>query len=344
MVLLRSGSDKNGDCICAKRFSDFIINNIIPKYDMFSENELSYIKHLIEKVLELTLKIRNKIPNTEAIEQIIFDSKLLLAHPTFNNIFSRREIHDNPVAILRNKYILKLFRISEELCESLKMQYYAFECDDISDLSKNWGEKDVLVGTLKNREQLNVCLRESFYHAPKERVGNRKIKYIAIYQSKNLFGNYGGIYYWGRVLKTEVLKRSDITQIPKKSSELYYKYTIDKWYKLNRPIKSSSEGYLFGYTNLFMLFRAREIYQLYFKDYDEYKFFASLSLAISEKYNNVSYCYKDTNVYIKDGALIICKNEKIVFGICLSDYCKNMSYHWERIKQVYNKLNCDENR
>lgn len=55
-----------------------------------------------------------------------------------------------------------------------------------SKLSKvDWNKRDVLVGTLKNREQLDICLSNKFYHIPASRIEDEDlpVHYVAIYQT-----------------------------------------------------------------------------------------------------------------------------------------------------------------
>lgn len=55
------------------------------------------------------------------------------------------------------------------------------------------------------------------------------IHWVAIYQSKNKFKNQAGIRYYGEVIYSEVVRRRSISEIPKNSDELYYRFWIKEW-------------------------------------------------------------------------------------------------------------------
>jgi hypothetical protein len=57
----------------------------------------------------------------------------------------------------------------------------------------------VLVGSLRNKEQLSVNLKGNFYHTASSNINlaEHNIKYVALAQSKNSFQTDGGIKYYG---------------------------------------------------------------------------------------------------------------------------------------------------
>ena len=67
----------------------------------------------------------------------------------------------------------------------------------------DWSVRDVLVGSLRDREQLKIALEHNFYHVPSRQLGedDLPIRYVAIYQSRNIFGTEAGIRYYGEVTK-----------------------------------------------------------------------------------------------------------------------------------------------
>ena len=67
----------------------------------------------------------------------------------------------------------------------------------------DWENRDVLVGSLRSKAQLDVALRHNFYHIPASQFPESAfpIHYVAIYQSKNFFGPEAGIRYYGFVFK-----------------------------------------------------------------------------------------------------------------------------------------------
>ena len=143
----------------------------------------------------------------------------------------------------------------------------------------DWSCRDVLVGALRNREQLNAALEGRFYHIPTSKLqdGNLPIHYVALYQSKNLFGQEAGIRYWGAVIRTERVKRREIREIPRNSNELYYRFDIKEWLKLDMPIKvwEMGPGVLL-LTNLFLLFHSREVPDLMIRSEEDFRMYTEL--------------------------------------------------------------------
>ena len=110
----------------------------------------------------------------------------------------------------------------------------------------DWNQRDVLVGALRNRAQLDTCLKYKFYHIPASKIrdADLPIHYVAIYQSINIFGREAGIRYYGEVTKTSAVKRRDIREIPKNSDEAYYRFEIKEWKELNIPLVGKrSQGF-----------------------------------------------------------------------------------------------------
>ena len=170
-----------------------------------------------------------------------------------------------------------------------------------------WPENNVAVGTLRNREQLEICLKHRFYHVPSERIENpAKIKYIAIYQSKNLFGKYAGIRYYGEVTELRRVKRCEIAEIPSKSQNIYYRFEIKEWKTLPKIIKADSSGAIIGITNIFLLLNARTVFELYLKK-DEYFLYRSICDAINNDDEGKLIPYKDTVISVQKNAVILYK-------------------------------------
>ncbi len=109
----------------------------------------------------------------------------------------------------------------------------------------------VLIGTVKSQEQFNVCISEKMYYIPlrhlKEDGVNiktllHKIKHVSVYQSIKLFGDDSGIKYIGEVEKAEIVRRYEITSIPKQSKEYYVKFTISNWQEKEQKIRVAEIG------------------------------------------------------------------------------------------------------
>lgn len=79
-----------------------------------------------------------------------------------------------------------------------------------------FNNRNILVGLLKNKGQLEKNLNHKFYHIPCKGIDlvKNKVEYIAIYQSKKDFGENVGILYCGKIKDIKFMKKKDITFIP----------------------------------------------------------------------------------------------------------------------------------
>ncbi|MEL7566238.1 MAG: restriction endonuclease-like protein [Dehalobacterium sp.] len=202
-------------------------------------------------------------------------------------------------------------------------------------IEESWQEidfniKDVLIGALRGPEQLDVCLRCGFYHIPYKRLNKERIgvRFIALYQSKELFGDSAGISYFGEILKWEVLPRRQISEIPSILDELYIKYTIREWVKRDKLIQPKEYGVRSHlYTNFKIFERAELIPELCIRSATEYRLYLELKRItdqIGMKVNRdqvQNFAIEDRQIWVEDGNLIIAKDGGIKI-IRVQDFIK----------------------
>ncbi|MGB9805006.1 MAG: hypothetical protein ACPLUI_14490, partial [Desulfofundulus sp.] len=139
--------------------------------------------------------------------------------------------------------------------------------------------RTVLVGVVRDEKQLRVNLNNRFYHIPYQRVKRTcfNVDYIALYQPETVFGDESGIQYYGPVDKMEVVKRKDITELPRNSVELYVKFTVSEWKNLVTPIKAAGYGVRTHlYTTLYLLQKAQELPELSLRSEEELRLWKEL--------------------------------------------------------------------
>lgn len=145
--------------------------------------------------------------------------------------------------------------------------------------SINFDERDVLVGALKTKDQLSVALQHKFYHIPYKNIKSNGVtfKFIALYQSEKLFGQEAGVKYYGAIDNWEIVKREEIIEIPKNSDEMYIRFHIKEWSKLNRTIKPKEYGVRSHvYTNKQLLLNSEFLPELCIKTKEEYRLYVEL--------------------------------------------------------------------
>lgn len=146
---------------------------------------------------------------------------------------------------------------------------------------------NVLVGDLSKAEQLTINLGHNFYHIPCNKIADNRLplRYIAIYQSNNIFKKDAGIKYYGEILSCEKVKRGDITEIPtsRDASALYYRFNIKEWKALDNRIKPKELGIRTHiYTNMFLLQNAEYVPELCIKSKEEYRLHMELKRLANE--------------------------------------------------------------
>jgi predicted component of viral defense system (DUF524 family) len=186
----------------------------------------------------------------------------------------------------------------------------------------DWNERDVLVGTLKNRHQLEVCKKYKFYHIPVERLNENAlpIHYVAIYQSRNLFGKDSGVFLYGEVVRTEIVPRWKIKEIPRNSDKLYYRFTIKQWKKLRHPIGVRESAEVAFLTNMFLLQHSEELPDLKIASEEEYRLYYELRRMTQqqvEENKDMSLCYRcgSNIVDCVDGNIRLIRDGKIKLSL-----------------------------
>lgn len=169
-------------------------------------------------------------------------------------------------------------------------------------------ESDCMVGVVKNEEQLKVNLAENFYHTPTKNIYelDLPIKYVALYTSVKTFGaSKAGIFYYGKVTSYRVLPRFEITSLPKESTEPYFMFKVDKWEKLENPIKPLEISQVITITSFQLLKSAEYMPELYLKSREElalFKFLTGVCITGTDKkrhnFNGIKIGVTDDNIEV----------------------------------------------
>jgi len=132
--------------------------------------------------------------------------------------------------------------------------------------------KNVLIGSLRTKEQLDAALFHRFYHVPLKNITDHKIltqlEYVGLYQSLRTFGDEGeaGIRYYGKITDWKVVQRKQITEIPltrNNPDELYFVFSVEEWKRREYPIVPGGHGiYRLLFTSKYMFDRAQEVAEL----------------------------------------------------------------------------------
>ncbi|MEW4368241.1 DUF2357 domain-containing protein [Paenibacillus kandeliae] len=136
-------------------------------------------------------------------------------------------------------------------------------------------QRNMLVGSVRGQEQVELALEHRFYHVPLRNLGDAQqvtsVEYVAMYQSKRVFGaEQAGIHYYGRVTGWQIMPRGQIAELPRnerRDGQLYVKFTVETWQQLERAIVPGGQGiYTLLYTSKYMFDRAQELAELRLND------------------------------------------------------------------------------
>ncbi len=184
--------------------------------------------------------------------------------------------------------------------------------------------RDVLCGTLRNCEQLESCLKHKFYHIPAIRLnsGDFPLHYIAIYQSHHKFGPRAGIIYYGEIEKYALVPRRDISEVPRISDEMYYRFDIKEWKTLSAPISSDSGDFVNMTTSLYLLTHAKKTSELFLSSKDELELYQKIEKLISGEISKISSASGNEVLKLHSENLTVFRNGEESFSISLDDYKK----------------------
>lgn len=211
----------------------------------------------------------------------------------------------------------------------------------------DWSVRDVLIGTLSKKEQLDICLKHKFYHIPAAKLKERDfpIRYIAMYQSKTLFGAEAGIQYYGEITKCIPVRRSDIKEIPSKKEDLYYRFEIKEWKQLTKPVAAKEMRFVKYLTNLFLLEHSAEMPELWIRSEEEYRLYSELKRAvndttINEEDNNLDFAFGEFLLSFDDGKISVSKGNEVSLTPLVEDVTHDVSL-FLRYMDGYEKFHGD---
>lgn len=212
----------------------------------------------------------------------------------------------------------------------------------------DWNTRDVLIGSLRTAEQLDVCLQHGFYHIPAKRIKDSDfpIRYVALYQSGKKFGGEAGVQYYGEVTKCIPLPRSEITEIPKDSDELYYRFEVKEWKKLKKRVLPKERGFVKSYTNMFLLEHSSEMPELWLRSEEEYRLYTELRRALKsveiDDSEDVGFKYDNSLVVFDQGEILLYQDGTIQGKYDVKDFSRTLNAIFRRIHKQMGKSEGEE--
>lgn len=193
----------------------------------------------------------------------------------------------------------------------------------------DWSVRDVLIGVLSSKKQLDVCLEHKFYHIPAVRIkdADLPVHYIAVYQSKKMFGIDAGIRYYGEVTKCIPVIRKNIKELPSQKEELYYRFEVKEWKTLDQVIAPKELGFVRYFTNLFLLKHSTEVPELWIKSEEEYRLYYELkrsltNIAINDEDDSLGFSFDGFNLYFDNGKILVSKDGRVCSQYDMDEFSK----------------------
>ena len=204
----------------------------------------------------------------------------------------------------------------------------------------DWSVRDVLVGDLRSSEQLEKCLENNFYYVPVASISDSSlpIRYVAIYQSKKLFGTRAGIQYYGEVKKCLQVLRCEIKEIPRDSDELYYRLEIRNWLNLPKVITAKEIRQFRFFTSLFLLEHCSEVDELLMRSEEQYRLYMELkrvakSTTINDEYKQLGFMFFGLMFVFEDSSIRIYKDKNVLAEYAISEFTRYPNAIFRRMQK-----------
>ncbi len=197
----------------------------------------------------------------------------------------------------------------------------------------SWDNNTVLVGSLRNRQQLDVCLGCNFYHIPATMLTaeDLPVSHVAIYQSRRFYGKKAAIRYYGKVTDTKLLPRYDITEIPREDDTLYYRFQIDAWQSLPHTIRATEMPASHLLTNRYLLLHSPTTSHLTMDSQDAYRQFCEL-LTLAKRRRSCTIAMENIEVTLKQGSLIYTNGNGKIVTVSRQEFLTRPAMYFHQIK------------
>lgn len=213
----------------------------------------------------------------------------------------------------------------------------------------DWNRKDVMLGMLKDKNQLEICLQNNFYYTPARFVhdSNCPIRYVALVQARYIFGNDAKLAYYGEVKQFQKVKRQDIREVPCRpgtEEKEYYRFEIRQWLQLDPPIQVKERGITFvTLTNEFLLRHAETIPELFLKSPEEFRFLTELKRYVHQTsvitpYDDpIGFAFEDYRVLFRKGMIQLFKDRQMITQTTVAAFQRRPYAEYRYMMRYINK-------
>lgn len=195
----------------------------------------------------------------------------------------------------------------------------------------DWNNRDVLIGTLRSNAQFQTCLDKKFYYIPAKLISdeNLPIHYVALFQTPRIFSHKAGIHYYGEVLRTALVRRKNIREIPQthgNPDDLYYCFQIREWEPMKKPILPKENGFVHAFTNKFLLENVEYAPELLVRSEEEYRLYTELKRrtgnVLKDHESEKGFELGEIKVMFEAGKIQVYREGKVVSECRESDFSR----------------------
>ena len=159
---------------------------------------------------------------------------------------------------------------------------------------------------------------------------NLPIHYVSLFQTPRIFSNKAGIHYYGEVLRSALVKRKNIREVPltrNNPEQLYYRFQIREWIPLPRPILPKEAGFVREFTNLFLLENVEYVPELLLRSEEEYRFYMELKrrtgMALEDNEATAGFELGGIKTLFDDGKIQIFRDGKAVCSCTIAEFSRH---------------------
>lgn len=214
----------------------------------------------------------------------------------------------------------------------------------------DWSVWDVMVGTVRTKEQLEYNIENCCYYVPARFISDEHLpKYIALHEED--VETESGIKKYGEIISAHKVRRGKIPVSMRNTTnpnEYYYFFTISKWIDLPHKIiiVDTSRGKP-EFTNKFLLEHCSKSYQLFeIASSAEYRLMFQINelfekYKTADIYDNTVICRFNENVFIvisDDVIMIVNDIGDVISVITMNNYEKSLRKGFEKFKMVLKNM------
>ncbi len=178
---------------------------------------------------------------------------------------------------------------------------------------------------------------------------NLLIHYVAMFQRPRIFSNQAGIYFYGEVLRTTLVRRKSIREVPMthgNPEELYYRFMIREWLPLKKPILPKESGFVREFTNIFLLENTEFVPELLLRSEEQYCFYIELKrrtgAALDNSEDSQSFELGKIKVIFGEGEINIYQDGQNVGKCTVQEFSRRLSATFRRLQRYASNVDNDK--